>query len=107
MSTNQGGLDKGSVGTRRVSESCLSENSYTVPYFCDSTELPDTLPTSDEIEQAVVSLPTIRDLEHGRIVLVKGCFVVKYGVYVSENEGYVLLFLQKHQFVPAPKELYT
>jgi hypothetical protein len=29
--------------------------------------------------------------------------VVKYGVHISQNEGYPLLFLQKYKFIPAPK----
>ncbi|KAI0532884.1 hypothetical protein GGR58DRAFT_517372 [Xylaria digitata] len=76
---------------------------YTLPYFCDPTGLPDTLPTSNKIEHAAVNLPTIRDPELDRIVLVNGCFVVKNEVHISENECSALLFLQKHQFIPAPK----
>jgi hypothetical protein len=74
-----------------------------LPYFCDPANLPDALPTLSEIEMATSNLPTIRDPRHGRIVLVKGCFVVKYGTLVTENEGHALLFLEKHPFIPAPR----
>jgi aminoglycoside phosphotransferase (APT) family kinase protein len=74
-----------------------------LPYFCDSVELPDTLPTLDEIEQATESLTTIRDPRYNRIVVVKGRFVVKYGIHIAENEGHALLFIEKHKFIPAPK----
>ncbi|KAI0411102.1 phosphotransferase family protein [Xylaria grammica] len=79
------------------------QNLYTLPYFCDPTELPDALPTLNEIERASVSLPSIRNPDLDRIVLAKGRFVVKYGVHVSENEGHALLFLQNHAFIPSPK----
>ena len=72
-----------------------------LPYFCDPANLPDALPTPGEIEIATSNLPTIRDPRHGRIVLVKGCFVVKYGTL--ENEGHALLFFEKHPFIPAPR----
>ncbi len=76
-----------------------------LPYFCDPTELPDALPTLDEIERATQNLPTIRDPRYSRIVVVKGHFVVKYGVgvHMAENEGHALLFIEKHKFIPAPK----
>jgi hypothetical protein len=52
---------------------------------------------------ATSNLPTIRDPRHGRVVLVKGSFVVKYGTLVTGNEGHALLFLEKHPFIPAPR----
>ncbi|OAA54601.1 Protein kinase-like domain protein [Niveomyces insectorum RCEF 264] len=73
-----------------------------LPYFCDPTQLPGVLPSADEIEHAEAILPTIRDPRQDRIVLIRGCFVVKYGTYVTENEGQAILFLAKHTFVPTP-----
>ncbi|CAK7236932.1 hypothetical protein SCUCBS95973_009776 [Sporothrix curviconia] len=74
-----------------------------LPYFCNPTELPDTQPSVDEIERATVFLPTIRDARRDRIVLVRDCFVVKYGRGVTENEGQALLFLAHHSFIHAPR----
>jgi aminoglycoside phosphotransferase (APT) family kinase protein len=52
---------------------------------------------------ATLSLPTIRDPRYGRIVIVKGCFVVKYGMLMTENEGHALLLLEKYIIIPAPR----
>jgi hypothetical protein len=74
-----------------------------LPYFCTSIHLPAPLPTQDDIKAAASNLPTLRDPRYGRIVVVNGCFVVKYGINVTENEGYALLFLENHSFVPTPQ----
>ena len=81
----------------------LISSPTTLPYFCDAAKLPVALLSSSEIETATLILPTIRDPRFGRIVLVKGCFVVKHGVQVTENEGHALLFLENHPLIPAPQ----
>jgi len=74
-----------------------------LPYFCDPAELPDTLPTFDEIEQAIQNLKPSAVLPAKRIVVVKSHFVVKYGKRIQKNEGHALLFLKRYKFIPAPK----
>ncbi|KAI1954125.1 hypothetical protein LOZ57_000475 [Ophidiomyces ophidiicola] len=79
--------------------------SVTLPYFRDASLLPGPLPTDEEIEAATTTLPSIRDPKYGRIVLIRNKFVVKYGrtlIHV-ENEGYALLFIEKHLSIPAPR----
>ncbi|KAL2885058.1 Phosphotransferase enzyme family protein [Ceratocystis lukuohia] len=74
-----------------------------LPYFCNPTELTDTLPTLDEIEHTAVRLLTMRNPQLDCVVLVRGCFVVKYGKHVAENEGQALLFLAHHSCIPIPQ----
>ncbi|PGH12248.1 hypothetical protein AJ79_04428 [Helicocarpus griseus UAMH5409] len=78
--------------------------SVTLPYFSDASTLSGPLPTQQEIETATNTLPTIQHLEYdGRIVLIREQSVVKYGRYVPENEGQVLLFIERNLSIPAPR----
>lgn len=75
-----------------------------LPYFRHPDELPAALPTSNEIETALATLPTTRHPEFdGRLVVIRKHFVVKYGQRVTENEGNALLFIEKHLSIPTPR----
>ncbi|PIG69144.1 hypothetical protein AARAC_009612 [Aspergillus arachidicola] len=41
--------------------------------------------------------------DYGLVIIVGNHFVVKYGQYILENEGHVLLFLEKYPSIPAPR----
>lgn len=77
----------------------------TLPYFCDSGELPTPLPSMDEILAADQTFPTNTEDKCRQVVLVKENFIVKHGVspWVSENEGHALLLLAKYPSIPAPR----
>ncbi|EEP80634.1 predicted protein [Uncinocarpus reesii 1704] len=78
--------------------------SVALPYFKDASLLPGPLPTQEEIETATEALPTIRDPTYdGRIVVIRNLYVVKYGNFVMENEGHVLLYIERHLSIPAPR----
>jgi len=72
-----------------------------LPYYRDSAS--SALPTATEIENATTTLPSNRDPRYnGRKVVVRE-YVVKVGACVSENEGNVLLFIEQHLSIPAPR----
>ncbi len=75
-------------------------------YFCDPQELPGPLPTLGEIEAAKTTLPCIWSPADKRIVVVRGLFVVKYGIprLVDGNEGHALMVLRG---VPTIPKLYA
>ncbi|EEY21433.1 phosphotransferase enzyme family protein [Verticillium alfalfae VaMs.102] len=62
-----------------------------LPWYCGADDLPQPLPTSEEIEAATEEFPSIFDSNARRTVLVKEIFVVKYGPFVFENEGHALM----------------
>ncbi|CAI6091437.1 unnamed protein product [Clonostachys chloroleuca] len=71
-----------------------------LPYFCNSAGLPGPLPTPDEIQDA--------SRRHGwgssgGVCVIRGIFLVKYGVKVTENEGNALLFVEEHLNISAPR----
>lgn len=69
--------------------------SFSLPYYRDPGQLPGHLPDQHGIAKATKILPTIRSADYGgRLVVVRDLYVVKYGPYVNENEGYVLLFIE-------------
>lgn len=70
--------------------------SLALPYFRDANELPGPLPSLGEINESTTDLPTIRDPRYSRIVRIRNLFVVKYGIWVSENEGHALLAFAVH-----------
>ncbi|TID14073.1 hypothetical protein E2P81_ATG07142 [Venturia nashicola] len=80
-------------------------SSLTLPYYRDASPLRSLLPTTAEIENAGTAIPSIRDPRYGgRFVIVKGRYVVKYGGHhIAENEGHVLLYIEKNLSIPAPR----
>jgi hypothetical protein len=72
-------------------------------YMCESAKLPSSLPTIKEIKSTALNLPSIRDLRFGGVVRIREQFVVKYGRHVDENDGYALLFLEKHPNICSPR----
>ncbi|KAE8354951.1 kinase-like protein [Aspergillus coremiiformis] len=75
-----------------------------LPYHREPDELPAPLPSQHEIETATDALPTIRNPDYGgRIVLIRNVYVVKYGPYMTENEGHALLLLEHSLSIPAPR----
>jgi serine/threonine protein kinase len=75
----------------------------TLPYYRERHALPADLPTQQDIENSSEHLPCHRDARFDRVVVVKQIFVVKYGIYMSENEGYALLFIEEQLRIPAPR----
>jgi serine/threonine protein kinase len=75
-----------------------------LPYYQESNQLPEPLPSLHEIETATRTPPTIRNPDYnGRIVVIRDLYVVKYGAHVYENEGQALLFLERCPSVPVPR----
>lgn len=70
----------------------------------DPNDLPGPLPEISEIHEAPVLYPSSH-ADDERTVLVRGMFVVKYGEYVTANEGHALVFIEENlqAFVPAPR----
>ncbi|KAI0484870.1 kinase-like domain-containing protein [Xylariaceae sp. FL0804] len=79
------------------------------PYYCDVQDLPGPLPTLDEIETAEIILPCIWPPSNKRIVVVRGMFVVKYGIprLVDGNEGDALKTLEAIPTIPKLYAMYT
>lgn len=51
-----------------------------------------------------IRLPTIRNVDYERrLVVIRDLYVVKYGPFVSENEGHALLFLERNLSIPVPR----
>lgn len=77
--------------------------SFSLPYYRQPDQLLGSLPEQQEIDEATKILPTIRDTNYGgHLVVARDLFVVKYGPYVTENEGYALLFIEQKLSIPAP-----
>ena len=73
-----------------------------VPYFRESTELPDSLPSTEEILSLVDSIDQRETATN--CVIVRDTYFVKFGLRVTENEGNTLLFLEKNlPEIPAPR----
>jgi aminoglycoside phosphotransferase (APT) family kinase protein len=90
------------MASRVVQDSILPK--IQLPYFRNPDQLPCPLPTTKEIKAGRV-IHTYREFyaDHGHVVIVGDCFVVKYGPYTRENEGYALLLLEKYPSIPAPQ----
>lgn len=77
---------------------------FSLPFYREPAQLPAPLPEEDEIEAATHTLPTIRSADYGgRLVVIRDIYVVKYGTFVSENEGHALLFVERSLSIPAPR----
>lgn len=75
-----------------------------LPFYREPAQLPGPFPSRDEIEAATHALPTIRSVDYGgRLVVIRGIYVVKYGPFASENEGHALLFIERNLSIPAPR----
>jgi aminoglycoside phosphotransferase (APT) family kinase protein len=70
-------------------------------YQRPTDQIPCPLPNKEDIEHAAISLST-RETYGRKIVRVGQHIVVKYGKLVRENEGHVLLFLEKNSLTQAP-----
>ncbi|KAH8708486.1 hypothetical protein GQ44DRAFT_743160 [Phaeosphaeriaceae sp. PMI808] len=80
-----------------------------LPYFGNPDQLPCSLPTLEDIKVGQVVQTNRENFisgNQGHVVSVRNCFIVKYGPYIRENEGYALLLLEKYPSIPAPR-LYT
>ncbi|KAI1759470.1 kinase-like domain-containing protein [Hypoxylon sp. FL1150] len=78
-------------------------NATILPYFRSAERLPAPLPTTAEIEASTNFLPSIYTPSCRCTVIVGDHFVAKYGILMSENEGYALLHLEKYPSIPAPR----
>ena len=77
-----------------------------LPYYRDASELPGPLPTSIEIRDALKSELSLRRSawgDAGGVCIIRGIYVVKFGVEVTENEGNALLFVEKYFNISAPR----
>lgn len=74
----------------------------TLPWKREPSQLPAQLPSLADIENATDEFPSIFDSSVRRTVLVNGVFVVKYGIFVLENEGHALLMVEGLSDVHAP-----
>ncbi|PNY18454.1 Uncharacterized protein TCAP_07527 [Tolypocladium capitatum] len=75
-------------------------------YFRDPAELPGPLPTSEEISNAPKSgLSPRRHVwgEGGGMCIVRGIYVVKCDINLTQNKGNALLFIEKHLKIPVPR----
>ncbi|CAH0047239.1 unnamed protein product [Clonostachys solani] len=70
-----------------------------VPFIADAALLPSPLPTTEAI---ALSEDVLKEYPGRRIVRI-GEFVIKYGFYVSLNEGHTMRFLKQHSTVPIPE----
>ncbi|KAF2721788.1 hypothetical protein K431DRAFT_63789 [Polychaeton citri CBS 116435] len=83
--------------------SATQTGASSLPWFRDATESPGPLPTRAGIESATKTLPNNHNETLRRIILVNWVSVVKYGLYVFENEGRALLLAGDLAQVPAPR----
>ncbi|KAF5002440.1 hypothetical protein FGRMN_452 [Fusarium graminum] len=76
-----------------------------LPYFRTATELPGPLPTLSEIHNSPSHLSPRRCglSPPGGVSVIRNIYVVKYGKTVTEYEGNVLLFIEKHIQIAAPR----
>lgn len=76
-----------------------------LPFFCNPAELPEPLPSLNEIHTSESVLSPRRDgwVGDGGVCVVRGIYLVKYGINLTENEGNALLFVEKHLGIPAPR----
>lgn len=84
-----------------LSETSPFQLCHSLPYYQDAGQLPEPLPDQNEIEQATQTLPKGSDYG-GRLVIMGDKYVVKYGPLMTENEGYVLLFVEERLDLAAP-----
>ena len=70
-----------------------------VPYYAPAIDLPAPLPTAAEIES---SDQILKD-EAMKVVAVGTHFVVKYGKWLSLEEGRMMVFIQQRTRVPVPR----
>lgn len=76
-------------------------------YYREPDQLPGPLPDQHEIETATEALPTIRNPDvDRRIVVIRNLYVMKYGRFVTRNEGHGLIFIEQRLSTLAPR-LYT
>jgi serine/threonine protein kinase len=75
---------------------------FSLPYYRDAAQLPGPLPDQNEIERATRTLPKSSDYDT-RLVVIRDQYVVKYGLLVTENEGYALLFVEERLNIAAPR----
>lgn len=77
---------------------------FSLPYYLESDQLPGPLPEQHEMDHAAHCLLTIRNPDYGgRLVIIRDLYVVRYGPYVAENEGYALLSIEQELSIPAPR----
>ena len=75
-----------------------------LPFYREPAQLSGPLHEQDEIEAVTHILPTIRSVDYGvRLVVIRDLYFVKYGPFVSENEGHALLFLERNLSIPVPR----
>lgn len=75
-----------------------------LPFYREPAQLSGLLHEQDEIEAVTHILPTIRSVDYGgRLVVIREIYVVKYGPFISENEGHALLFLERNLSIPVPR----
>ena len=73
-----------------------------LPYYKEPNQIPGYLPSIHEIHAATITLPT--NISSTRIVVIENKFVVKYGPYVPEIEGFNLLFVERMMpSIPSPR----
>lgn len=80
--------------------------SVKLPYVRNAAEVPGPLPTLSEIHNSTDSqLSPKRSCASspGGVTVIRGIYVVKYGKRVTEYEGNVLLFVENHLQIGAPR----
>ncbi|CAG9947158.1 unnamed protein product [Clonostachys rosea f. rosea IK726] len=70
-----------------------------VPFIADAALLPGPLPTTE----AIASSEDVLKEYPGRRIVRIGEFVIKYGTYVSLNEGHTMRFIKEHSTIPVPE----
>ncbi|KAJ5893611.1 hypothetical protein N7495_005302 [Penicillium taxi] len=73
--------------------------SFTLPFYRQDDQLPGPLPTQFEIRTAKKLVPDFG----GSVVVVRDLYVVKYGTFLTDNEGFALLFIEDRLSIPAPR----
>ncbi|KAL4738169.1 hypothetical protein BDV11DRAFT_216131 [Aspergillus similis] len=74
---------------------------FSLPYYRNASQLPGPLPDLNEIERAARTLPKRSDYGR-RLVLIRDKYVVKYGLLVTKNKGYALIFVKEQLNIAAP-----
>ncbi|TVY50551.1 hypothetical protein LCER1_G008409 [Lachnellula cervina] len=70
-----------------------------VPYFAPASELPQPLPTNQEIHDSTAQYVD----SGGRRVVRIGSYVIKYGPHVSVIEGENMIFVSRETTIPVPR----
>ncbi|CAG9983047.1 unnamed protein product [Clonostachys byssicola] len=70
-----------------------------VPFFADAALLPGPLPSTE----AIASCEDVLKEYLGRRIVRIGELVVKYGTWVSLNEGHTMRFIKQHSAIPVPE----